>query len=337
MNTATRGFVASGSCIMLLHEAERRGLSSSEVLRQARMPVERIHAVGGLVPGVEALRLCRVLRRRTNDPDFGLWAGAGAQISTLGLAGLLLRSSEDGRSAYAAFERWAGSALPGVEVDVDPQAFVVRYVLELGPGTPRVFHDVVLAAVHSVAREITGSSHTQRVEFGYPRPAATEVYQEVFAAPVAFDASVSRCVFSPETITTSLPFHDPLVADMVGRYLDPLTGQHPETNLLEQVRHILLTGEPDRPLPGIEEVADVLALSPRTLRRRLQAEGANFQSLLEEAKREIALTALAQTPDLPGKDLAARLGYSDAPAFYRAIKRWTGQSLTEYRAQADPS
>lgn len=70
------------------------------------------------------------------------------------------------------------------------------------------------------------------------------------------------------------------------------------------------------------EVAAALAVSERTLRRRLQAEGVGYQLLLDEVRSALAATLLDGRATMPVAAVAARLGYADAAAFAHARARW---------------
>ncbi len=85
-----------------------------------------------------------------------------------------------------------------------------------------------------------------------------------------------------------------------------------------------------RELPGFEAVAQALNMSPRTLRRRLEAEGTSYQRLKDRARRDSAIAYLGRA-ELSISDVAELLGFSDPSAFYRSFKRWTGRSPGDYR------
>ena len=72
-------------------------------------------------------------------------------------------------------------------------------------------------------------------------------------------------------------------------------------------------------------------MSERTLHRRLADEGASFQTIATQARREAA-EALLGTTEHPLADVAFLTGFADQSAFTRAFKRWTGQTPTAYRA-----
>ncbi|HTS82577.1 MAG TPA: helix-turn-helix domain-containing protein [Myxococcaceae bacterium] len=72
---------------------------------------------------------------------------------------------------------------------------------------------------------------------------------------------------------------------------------------------------------------------PDTLQRRLAAEGATFNGLLEEARRTFAMSYLADRK-LAAYEVSFLLGYSEPATFFRAFKRWTGKTPQQYRATA---
>jgi AraC-like DNA-binding protein len=79
-------------------------------------------------------------------------------------------------------------------------------------------------------------------------------------------------------------------------------------------------------------VAQALHVSQRTLQRRLQDEGASFQRLLDDSRRELAEQYLAQ-PNLTLLEVAYLLGFADPSNFFRAFRRWFDLTPGEYRAR----
>ena len=66
-------------------------------------------------------------------------------------------------------------------------------------------------------------------------------------------------------------------------------------------------------------------MSPRTLHRRLEEEGTSFRRVLTDVRRELAARHL-QERRLAIGEIAFLLGFSEASAFHRAFKRWTGHA-----------
>lgn len=96
----------------------------------------------------------------------------------------------------------------------------------------------------------------------------------------------------------------------------------------ERVLKILLNGDLAR--VRSESVAESLGMSGTTLRRRLRADHTCYQFLLDRA-RQYRCEKVLRNMWLPGKCLADELGYLEVNSFYRAFRRWTGLSYSEYK------
>lgn len=83
---------------------------------------------------------------------------------------------------------------------------------------------------------------------------------------------------------------------------------------------------------SLGDIASRLALSERTLRRRLRALGTSYSEILQHVR---SATAKAWLHDgrLTMESIAWRLGYTETANFRHAFKRWTGQSPQAFRRQ----
>ena len=82
--------------------------------------------------------------------------------------------------------------------------------------------------------------------------------------------------------------------------------------------------------PSLDEAADRLHMSPRTLHRRLEEEGTSFRAIKDGLRRDLAISQLSHS-DKSVLDIALDLGFAEASAFHRAFKKWTGARPGEYR------
>lgn len=101
--------------------------------------------------------------------------------------------------------------------------------------------------------------------------------------------------------------------------------------LTDDVRR-LLRKRPLRGLCSAEEVAGLLAMHRRTLSRHLNVEGTGFREIVNEVRFEVACRLLRGT-DFSSAQIASALGYSEASAFTRAFRRWSGQTPGAWRAE----
>jgi AraC-like DNA-binding protein len=83
----------------------------------------------------------------------------------------------------------------------------------------------------------------------------------------------------------------------------------------------------------MKAIAERLGMSERSLRRRLASEKASFPNIRMEALSARAKQLLTE-PEIPIKEIASSLGFSEATAFHRAFRTWTGMTPTAFRAAA---
>jgi AraC family mar-sox-rob regulon transcriptional activator len=106
----------------------------------------------------------------------------------------------------------------------------------------------------------------------------------------------------------------------------------PLSRTTDYVLRLLLNGDLSR--LRADTVAESLGISPTTLRRRLRGDHTSYQFLLDRA-RQYRCEAQLRQRWLPGKCLAEELGYLEINSFYRAFRRWTGVSYSEYKQRRE--
>jgi AraC-like DNA-binding protein len=141
-------------------------------------------------------------------------------------------------------------------------------------------------------------------------------------------------VFDPALLATPLVRSDReveefLAASPLGLLRRPTT----VVTIVEQVRRIVEQELPSG-RPSATDVARRLALSPETVRKRLRNEGTSLTDVREQVMRDEAVVSLVRG-DESVAELAIRLGFSDASAFTRAFRRWTGVSPGAYRRSTE--
>ncbi len=146
-----------------------------------------------------------------------------------------------------------------------------------------------------------------------------------FVLPEALGFVLSSLRRRPEASERPAPARHPFVAFLgevaKGIERNQRPRETPVRRRVEQHLEPMLASGPVR----IEEVARALGYGRQTLYRRLKAEGATFEKVLDDLRRRVALRLLREE-GLSVKEAAWRLGFSDAAAFSRAFKRWTGKS-----------
>jgi len=83
----------------------------------------------------------------------------------------------------------------------------------------------------------------------------------------------------------------------------------------------------------LREVADALRIHPRALQRRLQRKRISFRDLVSLSRRDAVLRAVALANE-PVREIARNAGFSSMAGFYKAFRRWTGATPSQWRSQA---
>lgn len=196
----------------------------------------------------------------------------------------------------------------------------------------RVFaFEWLLRLLHALACWLVGRGIAlDEVSFPYPRPTHADDYALIYTEHSRFgEGAVLAAEFAAHLLELPIRRDEASLVDFLAGApgkIALLYRRDRETVL--QVRDRLRAALPDIPSAG--EVARALNLSERSLHRRLEAEGANFRSIRNALRRDIALARLAKTR-LPLSQIAAELGYAEPSAFYRAVVAWTGVSPRVYR------
>lgn len=182
-----------------------------------------------------------------------------------------------------------------------------------------------------IADLIDRSLQPQAITLPFPEPPAPFAAAAWLPCPTTFSAPTASLHY-PAAIASSTPIH---ASEPVFRRYATLTRQFSrvladDASLAEQVTRLLWAYVPP---PDREQVASLLAMSSRTLARRLAAEGTSFNALLRKVHRERAMSFLRHT-QLPLSVIAERMGYSDPAAFTRAFQSWTGMAPSRWRRSA---
>lgn len=203
---------------------------------------------------------------------------------------------------------------PGGRIETDP-AVVCNLVIWL-----RLCGWLIGRQIEVIAAECAGAE-----------PGDAGMLDYFLNCPVAWSRPANAVAFS--TTYLSMPLvRDEIELDHFLRnapYQVIVSAEVGEESIVSRIRH-LLDDEPDRPLPGFDAMADALGMSSRTLRRRLDEEGTSYQTIKDNLRREHA-TRLLEKTSLPIAEIADRLGFSDASAFHRSFRKWTGLAPGDYR------
>jgi len=283
-------------------------------------------------------RLASTCVELTGCGHFGLLVGARATLGSFSAIGELMRHSPTVGEALRVLllhlylhDRIAVPVLLRPKLDT---VLLGYSTTTTGMEAVDQLYDGAIAIVFKLLRELCGPSwKPSEVQFAYGPRSGTGPYRQIFKAPVRFDAEISGLVFSAVWLDRPIASADPNARARISHVIEQFTAANPVRFALQvqRVVHQLVLGG----TLSSANVAALFAVSERTLRLRLQADGTNLHALVEATRHALAKQLMLDTR-LSLSEVSAALGYAGPPGFSRAFRTWTGMSPRQWRAAHDP-
>lgn len=191
--------------------------------------------------------------------------------------------------------------------------------------------DAAIATLARIMRTLCGPDWVPDEVF-LPRlpPADLEPYRRFFRASMRFDQETAALAFPIKWLNHRIPGADPVFRQFFDTRIQELESLQ-SADFKDDLRRVLRTRILSGPCSA-DAIADLFAMHRRTLSRHLHAEGTGFRHLTDEIRFDIARQLLADT-NISLSQIAAALGYSEASAFTRAFRRWSGRPPAAWRAE----
>lgn len=334
---------STASVVLMTEFGCENGLAAADVLAGSGLSESELRDHDRMITGRQELavatNLVNLLSEEVAAADLGVRLGGGYYVGSFGIFGFAcLTSSTLGdavRFAARFYELSYGFCLPSVTVEGSEA--------ELRLGLPDLTGPVAdflvrrdLAAIARVMAELLGRPIPfTSIEFAGEAPSSGDAAaREAFGVVPGYGAEVNVARWPAALLDSRLPQASELSAAMCEQQCHVLLERRRQrTGVARLVRERLssIDGEPHT----IAGVARQLAMSERTLRRRLAEENTSFRELADEVHRVLAEELLA-TGALSVDDVALRLGYAEATSFIAAFKRWTGTTPARYQRSAAP-
>ncbi|HEU0032676.1 MAG TPA: AraC family transcriptional regulator [Kofleriaceae bacterium] len=283
------------------------------------------------VAWAEAIRL-------TANRQLALAIASAIPAGTFGIVEYVCRSAPTLGDALRWWVRYLNLLDDAVEVGlvVEGDRACLRVVRDSEAPAP-ASHELCWALVARYARELsTLPFRLLAVELSHVAPAEdVAAYRAFFDAPIVFGAEQTQLVMPASALAASLVSSDPALLAILARAADELARKTTTDPLItaqvKRVLHDVLRTDD----ANIDVVAKRLGLTPRSLQRRLKDEGTSFQAVREATRRDLAERYLAD--GLTIAEISFLLGFSEPSAFFRAFKRWTGETPLAVRQRLAPA
>lgn len=306
------------------------GLDAGQVLKKARLPEDLLNHKTLTMKEEEYYRFLSAIDSIANDPKLPIRMATGSQIESFSPPIFASYCSKNGSVCIERLSRYKKL--------IGPMSFVVtkegeKKRVELIPGDPILelppflvvseFAFLVGMIRHATQEEI------RPVEVMMKEPPKEQAFAD-FAGITPKQGERNEVVFTCRDLEEPFISHN----EAMWSYFEPelvkrLTELDVDDSIGARVRSALTELLPGGVF-GIEDVAEKLGLTRRTLQRKLSEEGTTFQKQLNGTRELLSLHYIRNT-DMAANDIAYLLGYAELNSFLRAFKIWTGKSIAEYR------
>lgn len=327
LSVASRALLEA--CARLGHDPdallEAAGLSRAEVFDpDARLPVA----------GADAL--WRAAWERSGDPCLALHAAEALPFGAYKVLDYTMAASPtigEGLRRVAAYFRLV-DARAELQVEEQDAAVLLRMVAAGGEIRASAQEYTFAAVMLRSRRAARQPWFPLSVSFAFPRPDDAGEHARIFGVPPRFDAAHPEIAVSMATWVTPSLGAEPALLSILDEHARALLDRLPpgEEDLVARTR-AAIAAELRGGDPSIGRVARKLAMSDRTLQRRLGEAGTSYAALLDEVRRQWA-EAYLRRPEIGLCEVAWLLGFAEQSSFTRAFRRWTGTSPGRFRASA---
>lgn len=290
---------------------------------RARVPADALdRLIGGLV-------------ERIADPAFGLDAARCWHPTNFGAVGHAWLASSTLRRGLQRLARYWQLIGQRTALTLRAERGCTAVVLDnprRDPALAAVTTDIVLSVLLDLCRFNAGRTVAPtEVRLIRPRPPQTERYETFFAAPIRYGCPERALVFDDDALDAPLPTSNRELVGVLETMLAEELARLARGDVVARARAVLLRRLPSGEV-SVADAARELAMSRRTLHRRLAEAGAHWQQLVDDTRHELALRLIDDRRRSIG-ELTFELGFSQQSAFARAFKRWTGASPSAFRAR----
>ena len=312
---------------------ESEGLDPRALFAEVGLDLAALGDPDARFPSDKVDRLWQVVVLRSGNPTFGLPSARTAKPASFDIVAYAMMSSPNLLGILERLARYIRLFNDMAHVTVSEAPGGVRLALAVfsaAPSVPWQRYGFDLLVFLSFCRWVMARELRPIVlELAAAPAASLEPYGEAFGCPMRFDAPANALLLSLSDVMLPLPTAQPALAQLHEKVAEERVRLANPPSTSHRVRGIVSPRLPGGG-PTRAEVAAGLAVSERTLHRRLEKEGTSFQRILDGARRELAERYLARG-DLSLAEIAYLLGFNDQGSLFRASKRWFGTSPRQGR------
>lgn len=303
-----------------------KGVAIEPLLKQVEIPLAALHDEELRISLPAYAKLLENASRITSCPDLGLTIAEHQDISILGPLAIAMQNASTIAEALHTASRFLHVHSNGIRFSTHSESSAnglssLRMTLTLPPWQQRVqLMEQCLTDMHHFVSFLAAEELPIKV-ITLPHQPSAEIarYQHCLGTPLKFDQPHAEVILPTRFLQKSLKGSVSALYQLSMEYLET-SYESSNATVSERVQDVL-----DRALSSTrgnrDLVAPLLHLHPRTLQRRLKAEGTSFTQLVDYARREQAKRWLTEST-VPLAYVADIVGFADQTVLTRSCKRW---------------
>lgn len=312
---------------------EKEGFNAGQLLAGTGLSLSILENPDTRIPLSQGLKFLRNIEKVTLNPESALRVGCAYPINLFGLYGYALMSAASLRKALQLAYKYVELSFAFLEhefqVEGDTAIMSMSSVLYDDKELEMIAERELAATFMIVKGLLEKDDFLTGVKIAHAPRFSKSVYEKVFNCPVEFNCDAYQLQFPYDLLDLPLLHSDSDTAALCIEKCEISKARlDQQFTIVEEIEEHLLAN-PGR-FPGVETMADMLNLSGRTLRRRLQDQGTRYQRIVDNIRFRLAKEYL-ETTSLTIEQIALSLDYSDTANFSNAFKRWAGESPQQYR------
>jgi AraC-like DNA-binding protein len=320
--------------VSLIPTLKSWGVDTDALIEEIGLAPEQINTPGYRLSIYHALRLFYLCQKTIDDPLLGIHLGRNVRPKSFPVLGYAAMSSSNLGEAISRllhFEKLVWN-MGSTQLKHGGDTVKLKWSASAIAPVPTQFVEGASSGWIHFGKQVVADSRniSLKVFFKHAPLVDTKQYQELLGYEVLFNQQWNGIELATSALDQQLIDADPELRQLMDKQGARLLKNYRErTNLVNEVRALLVQYLEFKE-PSIEEISEQLNMSSRGLVSRLGDQGVTFTSLVDEVRKELAISYLSEK-SLALVDIAFLLGFSEQSAFTRAFKRWTSQTPGQYR------
>jgi AraC-like DNA-binding protein len=310
--------------------AQVRGIPQEEVWKLTDTSIMNLKEQTATITVDDFYKILSYIEKRLNDHMLGLRVGEYLNLSALGLVYQISLQAATIEEGLLYLKSFLDATFPIIRMETVLKEEEARITLKIDKGEEllnRIMLESTLTIVYRELCMMAGGALPYACVFS---PFYQPFYPHYWSKGEEFSLSCQPFVLKTAIADKSRLHLDVLVPEYM-KLIERITAGK---TFSSQVKIAALhMARPE--LPGLEQVADIFNLTPRTLQRRLNGEKCTFRGLTDELKKQISYL-LIHHKRFSVADVGYVLGYAEPAAFIHSFKKWYGQSPQKFRQQLNP-